>query len=90
MPNKTARKELSLKTIAVILTLHKIGYTASQINREEGLTKDVPKSTITFQIRRAKKHQNDLFVKAIRTERPSKLDIRAERRLARYMALNPI
>jgi hypothetical protein len=89
MPNKTARKELSLETIAVILALHKLGYTASQISREEGLTKDVSKSTITFQIRRAKKHQNDPFVKAIRTGRPPKLDIRAERRLVRYIALNP-
>jgi predicted transcriptional regulator len=41
MPNKTARKELSLETIAVILALHKLGYTALQISREEGLTKDV-------------------------------------------------
>jgi Transposase len=89
MPNKTARKELSLETIAVILALHKLGYTASQINREEGLTKDVLKLTITFQIRRAKKHQNDPFVKAIQTGRPPKLDIRAERRLVRYIALNP-
>jgi hypothetical protein len=59
MPNKTGRKELSSETIAVILALHKLGYTASQISREEGLTKDIPKSTITFQIRRAKRHQND-------------------------------
>jgi len=39
MPNKTGRKELSSDKIAVILTLHKLGYTASQIGREEGLTK---------------------------------------------------
>jgi DDE superfamily endonuclease/Transposase len=89
MPNKTDRKELSSEAIAVILTLHKLGYTASQISREEGLTKDIPKSTITFQIRRAKKHQNDPFVKAIRTGRPPKLDKRAERRLVRFMACNP-
>src|SRR5947209_11589467 len=89
MPNKTARKELSSETIAVILTLHKLGYTASQISKEEGLSKGVPKSTITFQIRRAKKHQNDPFVKAIRTGRPPKLGARAERRLVRHMALNP-
>src|SRR5271154_1063666 len=89
MPNKTARKELSSETIAVILTLHKLGYSASRIRDEEGLTKNVPKSTITFQIRRAKKHQNDPFVKAIRTGRPPKLDARAERRLVRYVARNP-
>jgi hypothetical protein len=29
MPNKTGRKELSSETIAVILNLHKLGYTAS-------------------------------------------------------------
>lgn len=39
MPNKTGRKELSSEKIAVILTLHKLGYTASQISREEGLAK---------------------------------------------------
>jgi hypothetical protein len=39
MPNKTGRKKLSSEKITVILTLHKLGYTASQINREEGLTK---------------------------------------------------
>jgi hypothetical protein len=48
MPNKTGRKELSSETIAIILTLHKLSYTASQISKEEGLTKDVPKLTITF------------------------------------------
>jgi hypothetical protein len=89
MPNKTARKELSSETIAVILALHKLGYSASRIQKEEGLTKDIPKSTITFQIRRAKKHQNDPFVKAIRTGRPLKLDARAERRLVRFMDRNP-
>jgi hypothetical protein len=56
MPNKTARKELSSETIAVILALHKLGYSASRIREEEGLINDIPKSTITFQIRRAKKH----------------------------------
>jgi Transposase len=89
MPNKTGRKELSSETIAVILCLHKLGYSASQISREKGLTKGIPKSTITFQIRRAKKHQNDPFFKAIRTGRPPKLDLRAERRLVRFMARNP-
>jgi hypothetical protein len=87
MPNKTSRKEHSSETIAVILALHNLGYTASQIQKE-GLTKDIPKSTIIFQIRRAKKHQNDPFVKAVRTGRPPKLDARAERRLVRFMALN--
>jgi hypothetical protein len=89
MPNKTGRKELSSETIAIILTLHKLGYTALQISREEGLTKDIPKSTITFQIRRAKKHQNNPFIKAIRTGRSPKLDTRAERRLVRFMIRNP-
>jgi hypothetical protein len=89
MPNKTDRREHSSEIIAVILGLHKLGYSASQIQKEEALTKDIPKSTITFQIRRAKKHQNDPFVKPIRTGRPPKLDARAERRLLRFMALNP-
>jgi hypothetical protein len=65
MPNKTARKELSLEIIAVILALHKLSYSALRIREEEGLIKDIPKSIITFQIRHAKKHQNDLFIKAI-------------------------
>jgi hypothetical protein len=39
MPNKMGRKELSSEKIAVILTLHKLSYTASQISREEGLIK---------------------------------------------------
>jgi Holliday junction resolvasome RuvABC DNA-binding subunit len=56
MPNKTSRKEHSSETIAVILALHNLGYTASQIQKEEGLIKDISKSTIAFQIRRAKKH----------------------------------
>jgi hypothetical protein len=47
MPNKTARKELSSEIIVVILALHKLGYSASRI-KEEGLTEDIPKSTITF------------------------------------------
>jgi hypothetical protein len=34
MPNKTRRKELSSETIAVILALDKIGYTASQIGKK--------------------------------------------------------
>jgi Transposase/DDE superfamily endonuclease len=89
MDNKTGRKEHSSETIAVILSLHKLGYSASQISKEEGLTKGIPKSTITFQIRRAKKHQNDPFIKAIRTGRPPKLDARAQRRLVRFMAHNP-
>jgi len=46
MPNKTGRKELSSESIAVILALHKLGYSASRIR--EGLTKDIPKSTITW------------------------------------------
>jgi hypothetical protein len=46
MSNKTRRKELSSEIIAVILALYKIGYTASQIGKEEGLPKDIPKSTI--------------------------------------------
>jgi hypothetical protein len=78
MPNKTARKELSSESITVILALHKLGYSGSRISREASLTKDIPKSTITFQIRRAKKHQNNPFVKTIRTRRPLKLDTRAE------------
>jgi hypothetical protein len=89
MPNKTARKELSLESITVILALHKLSYSASRIREEEGLTKGIPKSTITFQIRRAKKHQNDPFIKTIRTRKPPKLDIRAERRLVKFMDLNP-
>jgi hypothetical protein len=63
MPNKTGRKELSSDKIAVILTLHKLGYTASQIGREEGLTKTdnyLPDPTRS-------KHQNDPFIKAIQT-----------------------
>jgi len=39
MPNKTGRKELSSESIAVILALHKLGYSASRIREEEGLTK---------------------------------------------------
>jgi transposase len=89
MANKTGRKELSSETIAVILCLHKLGYSASKISKEEGLSYGIPKSTITFQIRRAKKHQNNPFVKAIRTGRPPKLDVRAERRLVRFIAHNP-
>jgi hypothetical protein len=42
MSNKTCRKELSSEIIAVILALHKITYTVSQIGKEEGLTKDIP------------------------------------------------
>jgi hypothetical protein len=48
MPNKTGRKELSLESIAVTLTLHKLSYSASRIRDEEGLTKGILKSTITF------------------------------------------
>jgi hypothetical protein len=33
------RKELSSEKITAILTLYKLGYTASQISRGEGLTK---------------------------------------------------
>jgi hypothetical protein len=89
MPNKTARKELSSELIAVILALHKLSYSASRIKKEKGLTKGIPKLIIIFQIRRAKKHQNDPFIKAIRTGRPLKLDTHAERRLVRFIDRNP-
>jgi transposase len=89
MPNKTFRKELSSEARAVILTLHKLGYSASQISNVDGLTKGIGKSTITFTIRRAKKHPDNPYGKPKRTGRPPKLNDRAERRLVRYMARNP-
>jgi hypothetical protein len=80
MPNKAGRKELFSDKIAVILTLHKLGYAASQIGREEGLTETdnyLPDPTRS-------KHQNDPFIKAIQTGKPPRLGTHAEQRLVMH------
>ena len=81
----TSRREHSSETIAVIWALHCIGYSASKIQLENGL----PKSTITWILRRLRKSPGNEWKKAVRTGRPPKLDLRAERRLVRYIATNP-
>ena len=76
MPSKpkTARREHSPETIAVILKLHALGYSSQKIADET----DVPKSTVTSIIRRADLHPNQLYRKAQRTSRPPILNERAE------------
>jgi hypothetical protein len=87
MPSKpkTARREHSPETIAVILALDSIGYSIRQIRKENGLAK----STIHGIIRRAVRNPDAPYRKARRTGRPPKLDERAERRLIRFIGLNP-
>jgi transposase len=87
MPSKpkTARREHSSETIAVILALDSLGYSIRDIRKENGL----PKSTIHGIIRRAIRNAESPHRKARRTGRPPKLDVRAERRLIRFVGLNP-
>ena len=87
MPSKpkTARREHSPETIAVILKLHALGYSSQKIADET----DVPKSTVTSIIRRADLHPNQLYRKAQRTGHPPILNKRAERRLIRFVVNNP-
>ena len=82
---KTNRQEHPPKVISVIWALHCMGYSTLKIRLENRL----PKSTIISIIRRVRKHPSDPFRKALRTERPLKLNARAERRLVRFMANHP-
>src|SRR4051794_17115334 len=83
---KTSRREHSSETIAVILKLHSLGYTAPKISTE---CDGVPKSTVTSIIRRANLNPNQPYQKAHRAGRPPKLSARAERRLVRFLDQNP-
>src|SRR5438270_13597630 len=89
MPSKlkTSRREHSSETIAVVLKLHSLGYSATQISA----LSDVPiaKSTVTSIIRRARLNPDQPYRKARRTGRPPKLDARAVRRLIRFVDQNP-
>ena len=82
---KAQRREHSAEETAVILTLHSIGYSAGNIS----LQTSIPKSTVSFILRRLKKNKDHEYQKAIRTGRPRKLSDRGERRLIRHVSRDP-
>ena len=89
MPSKlkTSRREHSSKTIPVVLKLHSLGYSATQISALSDV--QIAKSTVTSIIRRARLNPDQPYRKARRTGRPPKLDARAVRRLIRFVDQNP-
>ena len=82
----SARKELSESTINTIWQFHLYGIRGAEIARHLNLAK----STVNYNIRRLRKHPQHIYVKALRTGRPPKLDERAKRHLIRYVAAHPI
>ena len=82
---KTNRREHSEATVLTVWNLHKAGFSAPKIKLVTGL----PKSTITFIIRRFKNSQNHEYKKTTRTGRPRKLNQRAERHLVRSLNQDP-
>ena len=82
---KTQRREHSAEETAVIWTLHSIGYSAGNMS----LQTSIPKSTVSFILRRLKKNKDHEYQKAIRTGRPRKLSDRGERRLTRHVSRDP-
>ena len=86
MPSKpkTARREHSPETIAVILKLHALGYSSQKIADET----DIPKSTVTSIIRRADLHPNQLYHKAQWTDYPPILNKCAKQCLIQFVVNN--
>lgn len=82
---KTSRREHPPETIAVVWKLHQLNYSASKIAFETG----VPKSTVTYLIRRAILNNGHVQAKIPRPGRPPKLNPRVERRLIRYLSAYP-
>ena len=82
---KTSRLEHSEATVLIVWNLHKAGFSAPKIQ----LVTRLPKSTVTFDIRRFKNSQNHEYKKTIRTDRPRKLNQRAQRHLVRSLNQDP-
>ncbi|KAF2177274.1 hypothetical protein K469DRAFT_697353 [Zopfia rhizophila CBS 207.26] len=85
MPNKTSRKELSESAVNTIWQFHLYMITGGKIAKHLGLAR----STFNAVIRRLRKQPPPVYVKALRTGRPPRLDERAERHLIRYVGQNP-
>lgn len=82
---KTARREHSATTVAVVLKLHDLGYSSREITSET----NVPKTTVLRIIKQRDTYSNRDQSSSKRTGRPNKLSRRAERLLLRHVANNP-
>ena len=82
---KTSRREHSTEAIAVILKLHDLGYSGSEIGNEV----NVPKATVNRIIQRQTKQPDQPLSRPKRPSKPPKLNRRAERALLRHVAKNP-
>ena len=82
--SKTARREYSSETMAVIIALHRANKSHGQIAKEL----NVPKSVTTI-IHRETRNSHHPLRSTKRAGRPLKLNIRARRALIRHIELYP-
>ena len=87
MPSKpkTARREHSSETIAIVVALHEVHYSYAEIARQVRLAR----STVVTIVHRAKRQADASSVPKKRTGRPTKLNVRARRALIRHVEKNP-
>ena len=83
--SKTARREHSGETVAVILTLRNLGKSFGQIGDHVKL----PRSTIVHIIHRAARKPEEPYRPTKRARQPAKLDARARWALIRHVERNP-
>ena len=89
MPSKlkTSRREHSSETIAVVLKLHSLGYSVTQISVLSNIP--IVKSTVTSIIWQARLNPDQPYCKAYHTRHSSKLDACAVWWLIRFVDQNP-
>ena len=87
MPSKpkTARREHSSETIAIVVALHEVHLSYAEIARQVRLAR----STVVTIVHRAKRQADASSVPKKRTGRPTKLNVRARRALIRHVEKNP-
>jgi hypothetical protein len=83
--SKISRREYLSETITVILVFDYIEYFIDQIRKEN----EFAKSTIYNIIKRVKNYPDESYRKARRIGKSPKFDERAERRLIKFISLNP-
>ena len=87
MPSKpkTAKREYSSETIAIVVSLHEVHLSYAEIARQVRLAR----STVVTIVHRAKRQADASSVPKKRTGRPTKLNVRARRALIRHVEKNP-
>lgn len=87
MPSKpkTAKRERSRETVAVVIALREQGKSYAQIADHVNL----PRTTVAHIINRAERTPDDLYRPIKRAWRPATLDARGQRALIRHVERNP-